>query len=350
MDSKQLNSSSKPQDWALGMFSFANCAPFAAIVIGERAIALEALVPIASKLGLPLTGTGRLSDLLQDWARNLSALRAVFQHIVGSDMQWWQEKSVTLAQLRTHAPIDRPRQIFCAGANYRKHVIELIVDQPSPVMEGLSLEERRIQGTKIVDERGASGKPYFFTKVQSAIAGPFDSIPLEESIKQPDWELELAVVIGKYARHVSVEKALDYVAGYTIINDITSRDRVYRRDMKAIGTDWLAAKSAPGYLPTGPYLKPADFVSDPQQLQVTLRLNGDVMQDEGTDDMIFSVARLISELSGLVELWPGDLLATGSPSGNGTHYQRFLRAGDIVEGSITGLGTQRTECVLTQRD
>jgi 2-keto-4-pentenoate hydratase/2-oxohepta-3-ene-1,7-dioic acid hydratase in catechol pathway len=331
------------------MFSFARCAPFAGIVIADRALALEALVPIVSELGLPLAGTGRLSDLLQDWSRNLLALRAAFKYLTQTDPAWWLDKSVELTELRTHAPIDRPRQIFCAGANYRKHVIELIVDQPSPVMEGLSLEDRRIQGTKIVDERGASGTPYFFTKIQSAIAGPFDPIPLEASIKQPDWELELAVVIGKYARHVSVEEALDYVAGYTIINDITSRDRVYRRDMKAIGTDWLAAKSAPGYLPTGPYLKPADFVADPQKLHVTLRLNGDIMQDEGTDDMIFTVARLISELSSLVELWPGDLLATGSPSGNGTHYQRFLQEGDVVEGSITGLGTQRTECVMTQR-
>lgn len=338
-------------DFALGMFSYADCAPFAGLVIGGRAVALDALTALATRLHHPLVGTARLSDLLQDWDRNFVALQAVFSYLSvdPAGVAWWSEKSVGLDDLHTHAPTDRPRQIFCAGANYRKHVIELIIDQPSPVMEGLSLEDRRIQGAKIMDDRAKSGTPYFFSKVQSAISGPFDPIRLEEHVLQPDWELELAVVIGKYARHVSEAEALDYVAGYTIVNDVTNRDKVYRRDMKAIGSDWLASKSAPGYMPTGPFLVPAAFVGDPQQLHVTLRLNGDTMQDEGTDDMIFNVARLISELSSLVELWPGDLLATGSPSGNGTHYQRFLRDGDIVEGGITGLGMQRTPCVLTKR-
>jgi 2,4-diketo-3-deoxy-L-fuconate hydrolase len=338
-------------DFALGMFSFATCAPFSGLVIGERAIALEALAPIGIRMKHPLLGTSRLSDLLQDWERNLGALHAISRYLRNDadGAAWWAEKSVAVSDLQIHAPIDRPRQIFCAGANYRKHVIELIIDQPSPVMEGLSLEDRRVQGAKIMDERATTGTPYFFSKVQSAIAGPYDTIRLEPDALQPDWELELAVVIGKFARHVRVEEALDYVAGYTIVNDITNRDQVYRRDMKAIGSDWLASKSAPGYLPTGPFLVPAEFVGDPQKLHITLRLNGEVMQDEGTNDMIFTVARLISELSSKVELWPGDLLATGSPSGNGTHYQRFLRDGDVIEAGISGLGMQRTACVLSNR-
>lgn len=338
-------------NFVLGMFSIANCAPFAGLVIDERTVAIEALKKMASRLNHPLAGTARLSDLLQDWERNLAALQAIYQFVTNDaeGIVWWEENSVEVCNLHTHSPIDHPQQIFCAGANYRKHVIELIIDQPSPVMEGLSLEDRRIQGAKIMDERATTGKPYFFSKVQSAISGPFDPIKLESDVMQPDWELELAVVIGKYARYVSEAEALDYVAGYTIVNDITNRDKVYRRDMKAIGSDWLASKSAPGYLPTGPYLSPAIFVGDPQKLHITLRLNGETMQDEGTDDMIFTVARLISELSSLVELWPGDLLATGSPSGNGTHYQRFLRAGDIIEGSIGGLGMQRTQFVNSKR-
>jgi 2,4-didehydro-3-deoxy-L-rhamnonate hydrolase len=351
MNTQPTLNASPVNGFALGMFSVANCAPFGGLVIDDRTVALDALIAIGMRMNLPLAGTGRLSDLLQDWERNLSSLNAIYRYLSedADGIAWWTEKSVPINDLRIHAPIDRPRQIFCAGANYRKHVIELIVDQPSPVMEGLSLEDRRTQGAKIMDDRARTGTPYFFSKVQSAIGGPFDPIKIEADSLQPDWELELAVVIGKYARHVTEAQALDYVAGYTIVNDVTNRDKIYRRDMKAIGSDWLASKSAPGYLPTGPYLTPSAFVGDPQQLHITLRLNGETMQDEGTDDMIFGVARLISELSSLVELWPGDLLATGSPSGNGTHYQRFLRDGDVMEGTISGLGTQRTPCVISHR-
>lgn len=171
----------------------------------------------------------------------------------------------------------------------------------------------------------------------------FNGFPADTT--QADWELELGVIIGRAARHVSRTEALSYVAGYTIVNDLTSRDKVYRADMKAIGTDWLLSKSSPSFLPMGPYLVPAAFVSDPQQLHLTLKLNGQVMQDEGTDDMIFGVARLIEYISQHVQLWPGDLICTGSPRGNGMHYNRFLRPGDVLEGTITRLGMQRNTCI-----
>jgi 2,4-diketo-3-deoxy-L-fuconate hydrolase len=177
------------------------------------------------------------------------------------------------------------------------------------------------------------------------VTGPYDPIILPRNAQQPDWELELAVVIGRRARHVRRDEALDYVAGYTIANDITNRDLVFRTDLKAIGTDWLRGKSMPSFLPMGPCLVPAAFAGDPQDLQITLKLNGQVMQDESTADMIFGVARLIEDLSSYVQLWPGDLIITGSPSGNGTHYNRYLRPGDVIESSITGLGMQRNECI-----
>jgi 2-keto-4-pentenoate hydratase/2-oxohepta-3-ene-1,7-dioic acid hydratase in catechol pathway len=163
---------------------------------------------------------------------------------------------------------------------------------------------------------------------------------------QPDWELELVIVIGRSARHVSRTDALTYVAGYTIANDLTSRDKVYRADMKAIGTDWLAGKSSPTFLPMGPYVVPAAFIPDPQKLHLTLKLNNQVMQDEGTNDMTFGVARLIEYISSLVQLLPGDVICTGSPQGNGMHYNRFLCLGDVMEGTITELGTQRNICVM----
>ena len=133
------------------------------------------------------------------------------------------------------------------------------------------------------------------------------------------------------------------MAGYTIVNDVTTRDLVFRRDMPEIGTDWFRAKNAPGFLPAGPWLVPAEFV--PEHPTITLRLNGEVMQDESTKDMIFDVATLVAAASRTVPLLPGDLVLTGSPAGNGLHHGRLLRAGDVMEGTITALGTQRIRCV-----
>lgn len=159
-----------------------------------------------------------------------------------------------------------------------------------------------------------------------------------------DWELELAVVIGREAFQVSRENALDHIAGYTIVNDITTRDLVFRKDMKEIGTDWYRSKNAPGFLPTGPFLVPAEFV-DGGGLAVTLELNGEVKQDGHTSDLLFGIAALISGASETMPLLPGDLLLTGSPPGNGQHWKRFLRDGDVMTGTIEGLGTQTVRCV-----
>ena len=209
-------------------------------------------------------------------------------------------------------------------------------------------KERRAWGTQMMDKRAKHGKPYIFTKIPSTINDPYGEIVIPSDAEQPDWELELVVVIGKAARRVSSENALDYVAGYTIANDVTNRENVHRQDMKAIGSDWLAGKCSPGYLPMGPLITPAQFVGDPQKLHLTLKLNGDTMQDQAADDMIFDIPRLIEYASNLAQLWPGDVLLTGSPKGNGSHYGRFLKPGDILEGTITGLGTMRTTCVAEE--
>jgi 2-keto-4-pentenoate hydratase/2-oxohepta-3-ene-1,7-dioic acid hydratase in catechol pathway len=193
-------------------------------------------------------------------------------------------------------------------------------------------------------ERIANGTPYVFLGAPSAICGPYDDVLLPPASAEHDWELELAAVIGRGGRNVPEERALDHVAAYTICNDLTSRDLVHRPDLGPIGSDWLRSKNSPTFLPTGPWLVPAGLVPDPQALQITLRLNGEVMQDESTADMIFGVARLVSYVSETVGLYPGDLLLTGSPSGNGTHYGRFLQDGDVMEGEITGLGVQRNRC------
>jgi 2-keto-4-pentenoate hydratase/2-oxohepta-3-ene-1,7-dioic acid hydratase in catechol pathway len=250
------------------------------------------------------------------------------------------------AGLPVLAPV-QPRQIVQAGANYRTHVIDLAVKH-AEIRPGTTREQIRAEAAAMMDRRAAEGEPYLFTGLPSAIAGPYDDVVLPGYSQQHDWELELAAVIGREAFRVTREDALDHVAGYTIVNDITTRDLVFRKDMKEIGTDWHRAKNAPGFLPTGPRLVPAAFVGDPSQLRITLRLNSEVMQDESCKDMIFDVAALVAAASATFRLLPGALLLTGSPAGNGLAHGRLLRPGDVMDGTITGpgidLGAQRTRC------
>jgi 2,4-diketo-3-deoxy-L-fuconate hydrolase len=333
--------------FALGTFSSGDSPPFAGLVLDGKVAALSGLERFFHQHQLEMSGADSVLSLLENWDNNLTALERAADLLGDGRTANGPEQAAFVAvdQLKLHPPVKLPRQIFCSGANYRKHVIDLIVDHAGPDTKGMSTDERRAYATKMMDERAARGTPYFFFKAPSAVTGPCDPIILPSNSEQPDWELELAVVIGRAARHVRRDDALAVVAGYTIANDITNRDLVTRSDLKALGTDWLRGKSMPSFLPMGPYLVPARFVGDPQALQITLKLNGQVMQDESTADMIFDVTRLIEDLSSYIQLWPGDMIITGSPSGNGTHYNRYLRPGDVVEGSITGLGAQRNECI-----
>lgn len=322
--------------FALGTFSRAGAAAFPGVVIDEK------VIPLSEFAGL--TDATSILSLLENQEANFPVLQTAVADADASE-------AIPLEQLKVHPPVNLPRQVFCSGANYKKHVIDLIVDEGGgPASENMTPEERREWATKMMDDRAAHGFPYMFTKPVSVITGAYDNIVLPPHAKAPDWELELGVVIGRKARHVSKADALNYVAGYSIVNDITNRDHVFRRDaVKAMGSDWVAAKGSPTYLPFGPYLVPAAFVPNPQDLQLTLKLNGEIKQDESTADMIFDIARQIEYLSSLVELWPGDVICTGSPAGNGTHYKRFLQEGDVVECTITGLGTQRNVCVKERK-
>lgn len=317
--------------FALGTFSHPNQPPFPGVVVAQQVIPLWAFSQ--------LTGADSMLALLEDWETNFAVLQ--------NEIATVSAAASPLEQLNIHPPVNLPRQVFCSGANYKKHVIDLIIDEGGgPLTETMTTEERRVWATKMMDERAATGYPYMFSKPVSVVTGAYDNIVLPPHAKAPDWELELGVIIGHKARHVAKAEALNYVAGYSIVNDITNRDHVFRRDaVKAMGSDWVAAKGSPTYLPFGPYLVPAAFVPNPQDLQLMLKLNGEIKQNESTADMIFDIARQIEYLSSLVELWPGDVICTGSPAGNGTHYKRFLQAGDVVESTITGLGRQRNVCV-----
>jgi len=279
-----------------------------------------------------------LSDLapsvravIEDWDDLFPRLTELSQEVSST---WYD-----LVGLRILAPIE-PGQILQSGANYRKHVVDLVAAEKESV-HGATPEEARADAAKMMDERIRSGVPYVFLGSPRAICGPYDDIVLPGQGEQHDWELELALVIGKSGKNIPAEEAMRYVAAYTICNDLTTRDRLYRPDLKAIGTDWLTAKNADTFLPTGPFLVPAAFVGDPSDVRITLRHNGVVRQDESTKDMIFDIPRLIAYVSSTTTLRPGDLLLTGSPAGNGAHWGVFLQPGDVMESEITGLGHQR---------
>jgi 2-keto-4-pentenoate hydratase/2-oxohepta-3-ene-1,7-dioic acid hydratase in catechol pathway len=288
-------------------------------------------------------------ELLERWAETFPALCSAVTALRQKGVESAGRALYRVGDLRPLPPVNLPRQVYCAGANYFKHVVDIICDSPPDEVPGPVKTDKmqmRAYATDLMTKRRLHGEPYFFNKPVSTVTGAFDPIVLPPLAKKPDWELELGVVIGKAARRIRRADAMNYVAGYTIVNDITDRVLLWRRDdVKQMGTDWVAGKSAPTYLPTGPFMLPAAFISDPTNLQLQLRLNGQIRQDESTSDMIFDIPRLIEYLSSMVQLWPGDLICTGSPAGNGTHYNRFLQPGDIIESTISGLGSQRNPVV-----
>jgi len=244
-------------------------------------------------------------------------------------------------------PVERP-QIFQAAANYRRHVIELMVASPRPEHVCSSESQRRQFATELMDQRAASGTPTVFAGLPSSLTPPFGTVVIPEITDECDWELELAVVLKSDAYLVPRERAWEHIAGYTIVNDVTMRDRIYPTGDSSRGADWIACKSAPTFLPVGPLVVPARYVPDPMALTITLRLNHEVMQNEAASDMIFDIPRLLEHASACARLQAGDLLLTGSPAGNGVHHGRFLECGDVMTGSITGLGIQRTPVTSTR--
>jgi len=211
-------------------------------------------------------------------------------------------------------------------------------------MLSFAAEKRHAEAARMMDERAARGDPYAFSKLPSCVIGSGEPVVLPYDVDKPDWELELAVVIGASAHRVSRADAMRYVAGFSIANDITARERIFRPDLPDLASDFLAGKSAPTFLPFGPWITPREFV-DYEDLTITLSLNGERVQHGHTSDMLFDIPRQIEYLSSRIELSPGDLICTGSPAGNGMHYGRFLRPGDQLSGTITGLGTLLNPCV-----
>ncbi|WP_407123256.1 fumarylacetoacetate hydrolase family protein [Bradyrhizobium sp. STM 3561] len=329
------------QEYALATFRKSTERPRAGLAIGERVMALEDLLRICPIAGSEHLAAKSILELLQNWDPALEALNnlraAVTEELV-------HDRFHEFADVTICPPVDLPHQVFCTGANYRKHVVDLTLDM-GVGPEGLDAAGLRRWAEGMMDERAATGDPYVFTKPVSAIAGAYDALVLPAADEKPDWEIEVGVIIGRGGRNISRNEAMSHVAGYAIINDVTSRSLIARTDYKQLGTDWLRAKGQPGFLPFGPVLAPAQFVTNPSHLRLTLSINGKIMQDEAAADMIFDISRQIEYISRYVRLMPGDLICTGSPAGNGTHYNRFLQPGDLMVGEITGLGRQTITCI-----
>ncbi|NTU79389.1 MAG: fumarylacetoacetate hydrolase family protein [Chloroflexales bacterium] len=224
-----------------------------------------------------------------------------------------------LAEVTLLAPIPRPRKnIICLGMNYAAHAIESLRAKGLP--EKLPTH------------------PVFFTKAPTAVNHPGATIPLMPELSpQRDWEAELALVLWLPARDVPKEEALGYIFGYTIINDVSARDLQMRHQQ------FFFSKSLDGAAPMGPWIVTSDEIRDPHNLRIQMRLNGETMQDANTSDMIFDIPTCIATLTQGMRLEPGDIIATGTPSGVGMGRtpQRWLRAGDMIEIEIEGVGVLR---------
>jgi len=184
--------------------------------------------------------------------------------------------------------------------------------------------------------------PILFNKAPSCVSGPFDPVILPRKSTKTDWEVELALVIGKEAHYVEESKALDYVAGYCVCNDVSEREFQLERSGQ-----WVKGKMAPTFGPLGPWLVTSDEINDVQNLRLWLELNGKRIQDSSTSDMIFSVAKIVSDASQYVVLQPGDVITTGTPPGVGLGMKppQFLKSGDVMRLGVEGLGVQEQRVV-----
>lgn len=218
--------------------------------------------------------------------------------------------------VRIGSCVARPSKIICVGLNYTKHAHETNADIPK--------------------------EPIIFFKSTTALCGPYDNVIIPKNSVKTDWEVELAVVMGKIARHVEEKDALDYVAGYALHNDYSEREFQLER-----GGQWVKGKSCDTFAPLGPFLVTTDEIKDPNNLSMWLAVNGEKLQNSHTSDMIFNVPSLISYISQYMTLLPGDVISTGTPSGVGLGFKppRYLKHGDVVELAIDSLGVQKQTAI-----
>jgi 2-keto-4-pentenoate hydratase/2-oxohepta-3-ene-1,7-dioic acid hydratase in catechol pathway len=220
------------------------------------------------------------------------------------------------ADVRVASAVTRPSKIVCIGLNYAKHAEETNAAIPK--------------------------EPIIFFKATSAFCGPNDNVIIPPSSKKTDWEVELAIVIGKKATYIKEADAESHIAGYVLHNDYSEREWQIER-----GGQWVKGKSADTFAPLGPWMATRDELKDPQDLRLWLSVNGEMLQDSSTNDMIFKIPFLVYYVSQFMTLLPGDIISTGTPFGVGLGFnpQRYLKAGDVIELGIDGLGTQKQTAI-----
>ena len=277
---------------------------------------------------LTLIGPDSLLELIEHYEQGQIILQAILDKATGrtfSEVKTFSSigavHSITEVQLA--APIPRPRKnIMCMGQNYAEHA------QESNTARGIATV--------------ASDPPAVFTKAPTTVNGPYGEIVIDPAVsEQIDWEAELAVIIGKGGKNIREEDALAHVFGYTVLNDVSARDIQFRHKQ------YFRGKSLDGYCPMGPWIVTADEIPDPQQLLIRLKVNGVIKQEGNTSQMIYSVARTIALLSTGMTIEPGDIIATGTPSGVGFARKppEYLHAGDVMETEIEGIGLLRNTIV-----
>ena len=227
--------------------------------------------------------------------------------------------SLQASELTLAPAVARPSKIICIGLNYTAHAAEGGLEPPA--------------------------EPVLFSKATSAWSGPNDNLLIPRDSVKTDWEVELAFVIGKHAKYVAEEDALDHIAGFAVHNDYSEREW----QLEGTG-QWVKGKSADTFAPFGPFLATTDEVPDPGNLRLWLKRNGETLQDSNTSDLIFSIPHLVAYVSRFMSLLPGDVISTGTPAGVGIGFDppRFVQEGDVFELGVDGLGVQRQVAVREQ--
>lgn len=240
-------------------------------------------------------------------------------------LMWMVEQNKTILRkvpqtTRLGSPVARPSKIVCIGLNYADHAKETGAAMPA--------------------------EPVVFMKSTTALVGPHDNIVIPRDSVKTDWEVELAIVIEKKASYVDESEAMDYVAGYTLHNDVSEREFQIER-----GGTWDKGKGCDSFAPMGPWLVTKDEISNPDNLRLWLKVNGKTMQDGNTSNFIFRIPHIVSYVSRFMTLLPGDIISTGTPAGVGLGFnpQIYLKAGDVVELGIDGLGESKQTCVAWSR-
>lgn len=285
---------------------------------GERAAAL-----IGDRVHDVATLTGNsahvsMLDVLKDW----DAIDGIIAGIAEKGAPAGGLPSSDIALL---APLPLPGQIWGAGANYQDHISEM------------GDSEYKAVNAKSV----SGGRAWHFTKSTRSVIGPASICPLPHYSQKVDWEIELAVVIGRTASRVKAADALNYVAGYTIANDLSARDFVAREGIDAASPfryDWLSHKGFDGACPMGPWIVPARYIADPHKLDLKLWVDDELMQDSNTRYMIFDIGEQIEEISARITMYPGDVILTGTPSGVGMSRGIYLQSGQHIRLQIEGIG------------